>query len=124
MDIGVDKNYLGSFWDVDLSFELISRGGKVLTDSNNVLQEFGNDNSNDRLSRFGSADAGYMMYVWIEEKQVRSPNEVSLNFTYPPGNKLIECQLRNKRLIPIDPLIYTDEVLKVSQGQNIPERWD
>ena len=124
MDIGIDKNYLGSFWERDLSFELISRGGKVLIDSNSVLQEFNNDNSDDRLSLSCRGDAGYMMYVWTEEKQVKSPNEVSINFKYPPGNKLIECQLRNKRLVPIDPIIYTDDILKVSQGHNIPERWD
>ena len=92
-DIGIDKNFIGVYWILDISFELVSRGGKIIISETSVISDF----KTSGLCKSGG-DYEYLTDMWFDGDEVRS-----------------------KRKQPIDPLVYGDDVLIVSQGRRHPK---
>jgi hypothetical protein len=97
--IGIDKNFMGGFWDLDMTFEfVISRGGKTIVDE----KSYCTDIKSLETCHLGSLSIGCcgdyprLLDMWVEDKKIRS-----------------------ERKIPIDPLIYNDTVLTESQGPKL-----
>ena len=93
--IGIDNNFIGTFWELDMTFEFISRGGKVIIDKNSIFTET-ESNSHLGAMSVGIGDYQKALDMWIDNDRVRP-----------------------QRKIPIDPLIYNDTVLTVSQGPKL-----
>ena len=103
-DIGVDKNYIAAFWDIDIAFELKSRGGRsVLVEDVFVDEIVISDNSLSYYSR-DIGDYAFLTNLWF----------------YADNGKIRQY---DKRRIPIEPMEYNTDVLKVSQGKNC-SKWD
>ena len=87
--IGIDKHYISMNWDIDIALELISRGGNImLSDKSTVI-----DIKTAGSSKVGG-DYAYLTDIWFDVDKIR-----------------------NKRKVPIDPLVYNDDVLTISQGR-------
>ena len=97
--IGIDKNYVAVQWDFDMSFELISRGGKVSLSETSIITMMSCIPGHHKtfLSRL-LCDEFYFSDMWIDGDTVRV-----------------------NRKNTIDPLIYSKDVLKVSQGKKKPD---
>ena len=94
-EVGIDKNYVAMFWDLDLAFELVLRGRKVVISD----VSFSSDEKGvNRLCK-GFGDYGYLLDMWTCGKKVR-----------------------DKRKELIDSFVYTPDILEVSQGRKNP-RW-
>ena len=99
--IGIDKQHITDWWHIDIVMELVSRGGKSILSKTSYGYDF----------RSGKAsicqipcDLIYLDNMWIDEAIVNGEDK----------------KLRTTRKKPIDPLIYNDTVLTVSQGKVHP----
>jgi len=110
--IGIDKSFLATFWDQDMSFEFVSRGGKCILSENSFIKDIqGPETSTLGILALNNEDYFWRFVdMWTDNRKT----------------------LRTKRKVPIDPLVYNDTVLTVSQGpktltvsRGIPlPRWD
>jgi hypothetical protein len=92
---GIDKNFIGVFWDQDMIFDLVSKGGQCIRSENS----FTKDEQSQELSHLGMLsfnNVDYFRFVdmWTDNRKT----------------------LRSQRKVPIDPLIYNNTVLTTSQG--------
>jgi len=94
-ELGVDKNFIGGFWELDTIFEFVSRGGKIIIDENSIFTEEGEHYHLGALS-VSIGDYQKFLDMWINKDKVRT-----------------------ERRVPIDSLIYNDTVLTVSQGPKL-----
>jgi len=94
-DIGIDKNFIATDWDLDMSFELVSRGGKIIVEENSFCTE---EKGTAHLGCISATVGDYarVLNMWIENDKVKSSRKESIN-----------------------PLIYNDTVLTVSQGPKL-----
>lgn len=91
-DIGIDKNYIAMNWNVDMYFNVVSNGGKIILSNKSVLSDL----KISGLCKVGG-DYNYLTEMWFN------------------GDKF-----RHKRKNPVSPLVYNDTVLTVSQGRVHP----
>ena len=94
--VGIDKNFLALFWDYDMAFEFISRGYKYILNENSSLKDI----QSQETSTLGILALNNEDYFW-RFVDMWTDNRKTL---------------RTKRKVPIDPLVYNDTVLTVSQG--------
>ena len=106
MNIGIDKGYLGIWWGMDIACELFfSRRGQIVIDYNHNIEEYDVTNNEPRLTDYTRADYAYWLCMWTQV----------IDGKFQP---------RERRLQPIEPLVYSSDVLTVSQGITDPSRWD
>jgi len=99
--IGIDKKHITDWWHMDIAMELVSRGGNSILSKTSYGYDF----------RSGKAsicqipcDLFYLDDMWIDQAIVGGADK----------------QLRTTRKEPIDPLVYNETVLTVSQGKVHP----
>jgi len=96
---GFDKHFVALSWDLDMAFELISRGGKIVISDIGLLEEIPGGKIS--VCRFAH-DYYYLIDMWLDDNN--------------SNDKIL-----NRRKKPVDPLIYNNTVLTVSQGVKIPK---
>ena len=100
-DIGIDRNFKGVYWDQDMGFEMVARGGQCIRSENSfTIDEQNAELSHLAMLSLSIGDYAYMVKMWTDNNTFRS-------------------QRRN----PTDPLIYNDTVLTISQGPKL-DCWD
>ena len=100
-NIGIDKNFVGMWWPQDISMELVSKGGKVVVSKTSYCYDF--RGGGDSLCRI-ACDLFYLDDMWVDQAIVGGADK----------------KVRTTRKEPIDPLVYNDTVLTVSQGRVYP----
>jgi hypothetical protein len=88
-NIGIDNSFIGVIWDHDMAFELVSRGGKVLISDRSTFSDL----KTSGLCKTGG-DHAHLTDMWFDGDTIRYKRK---NF--------------------INPLVYSDDVLIVSQGR-------
>jgi len=90
-----DKYFVALYWPEDIAFELVSRGGKIIISEYSTIMDI-------RASKVCmshlSCDYSHLMDMWFDGDIVRSNRKIS-----------------------VDPLVYNDTVLTVSQGKKDPK---
>jgi len=102
-NIGIDKQYVAMWWNLDMSLELISRGGKIIISENSYGYEFRGGGDKGSLCQIPD-DIFYYNDMWIDQAIIGGPDK----------------KVRTTRKEPIDPLVYNETVLTVSQGRVYP----
>ena len=99
--IGIDKNFIGMWWTEDISMELVSKGWETIVSETSYGYDF----------RYGQTSLCQMPYdvlyfnnMWIDQAIIGGPDK----------------KVRTARKEPIDPLVYNETVLTVSQGRVYP----
>ena len=103
-DINIDRGFLSLRFTEDMALELISRGGQVVIDKHHTYVEVDIPPQQERLvsSASGICDYGYFLNMWLN----------------PISDDVHE--IRSIRAKPIEPFVYNDTVLTVSQGATYP----
>ena len=101
--IGIDKGFIATWWNLDLSIELISRGGNVIVSETNYCCDFRGGPDGESLCQI-PCDLFYLDDMWIDQAVIGGADK----------------KVRTTRKQPIDPLVYNDTVLTVSQGKVYP----
>ena len=99
--IGIDKNYIALWWNLDLVMELVSKGGKTIISTTSYGYDF--IASKKTICQI-PCDIFRFNNMWIDQAVVNGPDK----------------KVRDIRKEPIDPLVYNDTVLTVSQGKIYP----
>jgi len=92
-NIGIDKNFIGALWDIDMVFEHISRGGTTKIYDKGFVYDIANHLGD---LAFSVGDHTKLVDMWFKDNKLTS-----------------------KRKVNIDPIIYNDTVLTVSQGPSL-----
>jgi hypothetical protein len=96
--IGIDKSFIALYWDFDIFFELLSRGGKiVLSETSTVSLAYSKGNPKSFMSRL-RCDNLLLINMWLDGER-----------------------FRNQRMKPINPLTYDADILNISQGKKKPD---
>ena len=99
--VGIDKNFIGMWWTEDVSMELVSRGSRIIVSENSYSYDFRSGKTS--LCQM-PCDVLYFNDMWIDQAVINGPDK----------------KVRSTRKQPIDPLIYNETVLTVSQGRVYP----
>ena len=99
--IGIDKQHITTWFYLDMAMELVSKGGKTIISKTSYVYDF-------RVGKTSicqiPCDLFYLDDMWIDQATVGGADK----------------QLRTTRKEPIDPLVYNETVLTVSQGKVHP----
>ena len=98
-NIGIDRNFIALFFELDILFEFISLGGKTIVSENSSCTELANSLHLVNIAN-GHGDYARLVDMWIENDKIR-----------------------NHRRVPAEPLVYNNTVLSVSQGPKL-DCWD
>jgi len=98
---GIDKYFVGVWWNYDMCVEIVSKGGQIIISENSYGYDFRGGVPG--LSQMGH-DLLYMADMWIDQAIINGPDK----------------KVRTVRKKPIEPLIYNDTVSTVSQGLVYP----
>ena len=93
---GIDKSFIGAWWDTDQALEFISNGGKTVIDDKSTSTDIKSFETC-HLALLNCGDYDNLLNIWTNDRKT----------------------LRSQRLTPIDKLIYDDTVLTVSQGPKL-----
>jgi len=99
--IGIDKNYVAMWWNLDMAFELISKGGKIIISDTSYSYDFRGSGAS---LCWIACDLFYYNDMWVDQAIIGGADKI----------------VRTTRKEFIDPLIYNDTVLTVSQGKVYP----
>ena len=116
VEIGVDQKFKGSYWDMDISLELVSRGGNVIHCGEVVYET--TCESELRLHNSLDYDLTILLSMWVEDIMIASAPIIER------GARYRHFVMQNHRREKIEPLEYIPDVHIRSQGYNDPERWD
>jgi hypothetical protein len=67
---GVDRNFVGVFWDLDIAMRVYAVGGTVIMSNVYCNEDKSKKGDSDLCAKFGGPDRGFLEYLWVENGKV------------------------------------------------------
>jgi len=110
---GIDKNFICSFWDIDLAMRLFETGGTGQFCPGAVANEIVDDNEN-RLCSYGyKVDRPTLDSLWtLTQKEYKRQRDLPITYI---NAKKVNGVIRKNRIKPVESF-SSENICKVSQG--------